>query len=180
MSKPLNQKRGAEPRPHPESRLTSLPVSRSRTWISSLVLFLSWIVFLSYVLFMINRLFYHAYSGYTRSAFVQVEYNLIPFNTIMNYIRNYDHFNLDIWLYNLFGNVAAFMPLGFFLPLLFLSMKRFLACTFTACAASFAVELLQIGFRVGSFDVDDILLNTLGGCLGFGIWYVIARIVTRR
>ena len=32
---------------------------------------------------------------------------------------------------------------------------------------SLTVEILQLILRVGSFDVDDLLLNTLGGALGY-------------
>ena len=34
----------------------------------------------------------------------------------------------------------------------------------------FVVEALQLVFQVGSFDVDDILLNVAGAAAGYGIW----------
>ena len=45
--------------------------------------------------------------------------------------------------------------------------KGFLFTTFVTFELSFVVEILQIVFRVGSFDVDDLILNTLGGMLGY-------------
>ena len=59
------------------------------------------------------------------------------------------------------------MPAGFFIPILWKKRKSFL---FTLCVTfemSFVVEILQLIFRVGSFDVDDLILNTLGGILGY-------------
>ena len=35
---------------------------------------------------------------------------------------------------------------------------------------SLLVELLQLVFKVGSFDVDDLLLNTIGGLLGYLVY----------
>ena len=35
---------------------------------------------------------------------------------------------------------------------------------------SLLAELWQLVFRVGCFDVDDLMLNTLGGMLGFGLY----------
>ena len=32
---------------------------------------------------------------------------------------------------------------------------------------SLTVEILQLVFRVGTFDVDDLILNTLGGIIGY-------------
>ena len=45
--------------------------------------------------------------------------------------------------------------------------KGFLFTTFVTFELSLVVEILQIVFRVGSFDVDDLILNTLGGMLGY-------------
>ena len=35
---------------------------------------------------------------------------------------------------------------------------------------SLMVELSQLILKVGSCDVDDVLLNTLGCCLGYGLY----------
>ena len=32
------------------------------------------------------------------------------------------------------------------------------------------IEVSQLILRVGSCDVDDMILNTLGGCIGYGIY----------
>lgn len=95
-------------------------------------------------------------------------YNLVPLKEIERF-----------WIYrkelgihsfnNLAGNVLIFVPAGFFIPVLWKSKKGFL---FTVCAAfeiSLLMESLQLIFRVGSFDVDDLILNTLGGILGYAL-----------
>ena len=40
---------------------------------------------------------------------------------------------------------------------------------------SLLIECTQYVFRVGSFDVDDILLNTLGAALGFICWLIVHK-----
>jgi glycopeptide antibiotics resistance protein len=76
-------------------------------------------------------------------------------------------------LKNLVGNVILFVPLGILSPLVsekFCSLKRLLIF---ASGLSLCIESIQFfsGF-FGNFryvDIDDILLNTLGACLGFSI-----------
>ena len=124
---------------------------------------------LSYVTFISWRLFFYAYSNNYRGQVKNVSYNLIPFKTILNYIQNTGHIGFDVWLYNLAGNVAAFMPLGFLLPLAF---RRFTAAK--TCAVAFTLiliaEVMQLVSGRGVFDVDDVLLNMLGSAIGYGIY----------
>ncbi|MFF2447500.1 VanZ family protein [Neobacillus sp. NPDC058068] len=92
--------------------------------------------------------------------------NFIPFKTIIYYLFLAD-INLNIRIENLGGNVIGFAPFGFIIPLLskkFLSFKN--VAIATACL-SLLFELTQLIFKFGSFDVDDLILNTLGGMLGY-------------
>jgi len=77
-------------------------------------------------------------------------------------------------LRNTLGNVALFMPLGILLPLVdtrFRSIRRVLLI---GLCLSLTIETVQFGLRfVGNpraVDIDDVLLNTLGACLGFLIY----------
>lgn len=76
----------------------------------------------------------------------------------------------------LVGNMIGFMPLGFFLPALFVRERRFLRFLITILASIAALELTQVLTMHGSFDIDDIILNTIGACLGF----MVARQRNRR
>lgn len=132
-------------------------------------------VLLAYVIFISWRLFFYAYSSNYRGQMMNVSYNLIPFKTILNYIQNIDHIGFDVLFYNLAGNVAAFMPLGFLLPLAF---RRFNAAkTYTvALALILLAEVLQLVSRRGVFDVDDLMLNMLGSIIGYGIYKILCII----
>ena len=93
-------------------------------------------------------------------------YNLIPFREIERFWKHRDILGFHSF-YNLAGNILGFVPAGFFIPILWKKRRGFL---FTLCVTfemSLLVEILQLTFRVGSFDVDDLILNTLGGVLGY-------------
>ncbi|WP_251554833.1 VanZ family protein [Neobacillus muris] len=104
--------------------------------------------------------------------------NFVPFKTI-NFYLYLDNVNLDIRIKNLAGNVIGFIPFGFILPLIvkkFQSLRLVTAATFTL---SLTFEILQLLFEFGSFDVDDLILNTLGGILGF-LPFKLARLILQR
>ena len=93
-------------------------------------------------------------------------YNLIPFKEIERFWIYRKELGIHSF-FNLAGNILGFMPAGFFIPMLWEERKGF---WFTVCVTfemSLLLEILQLIFRVGSFDVDDLILNTLGGILGY-------------
>ncbi len=96
-------------------------------------------------------------------------YNIVPFDTIRNYIEQYHHYNFDTWFKNLFGNIVLFIPIGIFLPLFHARFRNVFLLAFTCIVIIAAVEVTQMLTRVGSFDVDDIILNTFGALIGLFI-----------
>ncbi|WP_306419864.1 VanZ family protein [Bacillus sp. J14TS2] len=92
--------------------------------------------------------------------------NFIPFKTISYYLFSATDLSSRVRIENLAGNVIGFMPFGFLVPLLSrkLNLKAITLATFFL---SLTFELIQLIFRLGSFDVDDLILNTLGGVLGY-------------
>ncbi|MGO4549301.1 VanZ family protein [Paenibacillus sp. 2TAB23] len=114
-----------------------------------------YVLIMCWLLFYRNRYFGEGYS-----------YNLVPFYTIKKYIIYHDHFNFDTWFKNLFGNIILFIPIGVFLPLLNRRYSSGIALAAASIVIITAVELMQMLMRVGSFDIDDIILNTFGALLG--------------
>jgi glycopeptide antibiotics resistance protein len=109
--------------------------------------------------------------------------NLIPLDySFKCFMQNREaHPHLTAFcLRNTLGNIVLFLPLGILLPLLLdrlRSLKRVMAI---ALCVSLSIETIQFFSRfIGSpraVDIDDVLLNTLGACLGFAIYrYVIRR-----
>lgn len=82
---------------------------------------------------------------------------------------------------NLLGNIAAFMPFGFFVPLIKKKYCGFFRCTVFSAAFSLCVETVQLVFKVGAFDVDDIVLNTIGGMVGYLLFrYGFLKLIGRK
>ncbi|MFF2885998.1 VanZ family protein [Paenibacillus sp. NPDC057967] len=93
--------------------------------------------------------------------------NLVLFREISRSLQSFSSHDI----YNLLGNVVIFMPLGILLGLMF-TRKRMagIKVLFYAFFLSLCLETAQLLFMIGQFDVDDILLNTGGGVLGFAIY----------
>jgi glycopeptide antibiotics resistance protein len=97
--------------------------------------------------------------------------NLVPARTIVGIVR--DHGGMVGW--QLFGNVVLFVPLGFLLPLLSTRFRRFALTSAAGLAVSVSIELVQLAMLLTliarrSVDVDDVILNVTGACLGYAMW----------
>ena len=75
---------------------------------------------------------------------------------------------------NTLGNIALFLPLGILLPLTFGRFRSLLRVLVVAVFLSLSIETIQFFFRfIGSLravDIDDVLLNTFGACLGYLVY----------
>ena len=90
--------------------------------------------------------------------------NLIPFRSINSYLF---HCNFKWAVNNLLGNIAVFVPLGVYVTLL-RKNKGVLKNLLFVFLTSSSFEILQYVFARGSSDIDDVILNCLGGLIG--IW----------
>ena len=70
-------------------------------------------------------------------------------------------------LRNIIGNILVFMPLGFFIPLLFDKFNNFKKVLKVGCLSSLAIELCQLFVGGNVCDIDDVIYNTLGALAGF-------------
>ena len=98
--------------------------------------------------------------------------NLVPFRTIAGFFK---HFIPDIFLVNIVGNIVMFMPWGFGLLLLWKKRQRFFSVMAYSLALPVLIEACQL-FTGRSVDVDDLLLNFLGGCLGAGVYLGVRKL----
>ena len=139
---------------------------------------LFWILFLVYLLMLEYFLFFAEATG--RVSDRSYQYNLVLFHEIRRFLT-YRH-TLGFWAVtlNLVGNVIAFVPFGFFLPLLMHKMRYFGKTILFGFEASVLIEVIQLFSKVGSFDVDDILLNTAGVVLGYFCFFLFHRYVKQR
>lgn len=103
--------------------------------------------------------------------------NLIPFKTIQLY-WNAENLNLNIRIENLVGNIIGFVPFGFILPMLVKRFQKLIMVLIATCYLSFVYEGLQFLTGFGSFDVDDLILNTLGGILGYFAYKIVLQVMS--
>lgn len=131
---------------------------------------IAWIAFFIYLVMMVYFLFFCEQLGRVPSD--TYHYNLKPFTEIKRYINHVAEIGWFGVALNLFGNVICFMPLGFVLPILSHRKWGLIRITIVSCLASLAIELTQLVTKLGSCDVDDIIMNTLGGLLGYILFVV--------
>lgn len=100
-------------------------------------------------------------------------YNLVLFDEIRRFIQYRDYVSTGAFVLNMIGNLLVFYPLGFLIPIWREKKTGVIRILIYSFVFSLGIETLQLVTRVGVFDVDDLLLNTVGGLLGF-IGYRIA------
>ena len=107
-------------------------------------------------------------------------YNLTPFREIRRFIVYRRTLGWFAVLSNLLGNVLAFVPFGMILPMLTPKCRNFFHIVLLGGDFSLFVETIQLISKVGSFDVDDLILNTLGAALGYLVYRLIRRYFRRK
>lgn len=100
--------------------------------------------------------------------------NFIPFSAIYNTLKEPSNFSLRLDN-NLIGNILAFGPLGFLLPIVFNNFKKLKNTLIAAILLSVCFETIQLVFSFGACDIDDVILNLLGALIGFGIYKILNK-----
>lgn len=99
--------------------------------------------------------------------------NFTPFKTI----NIYDRYDKQV-----LGNLVMLLPLGIYLPLLYRRLRKLsglFAVLLISLFVSVGIELLQLATNYRSTDVDDVLLNTAGACIGFVIYQLLKSLMGR-
>lgn len=129
------------------------------------------VVFVVYLALLVYFLFFAELLGRTTIT-EDFRYNLEPFKEIGRFIRYAKQLGMMTVFLNLAGNVLIFIPFGYFMGML----QRGRVLIFHGILWSFnltlAVELLQLVSKAGCFDVDDLILNTLGGAIGVTVYKI--------
>ena len=95
----------------------------------------------------------------TSTDFESYSNNFIPFKEIMRY-----EYTSKLFYKNVLGNVLLFVPFGYFENKMLKNKQKNIG-VFITLVTSLSIELIQM--NIGrSFDIDDIILNLVGGILG--------------
>ena len=96
-------------------------------------------------------------------------FNIIPFQEIFRY-----EVGSRLFIFNVFGNIMAFVLFGLIVSC-YIKPKTVVPPIIISLLVSVTVEFVQL--NIGrSFDVDDIILNVVGGLIGFLLYIGLSAI----
>lgn len=129
------------------------------------------IAFLVYIIVLLFLVF-----GADRMEQSDYHYNLVLFSEIKRFVKYRDVVGYYVFFANVVGNFVVFMPFGFLIPTLTNYKYNVVLISLMSFEFSLLIEIVQLFTKLGSFDVDDLLLNTLGGFSGY-ILYRLCRYI---
>ena len=100
--------------------------------------------------------------------------NLIPFVNLFDYPSAKDI------VINVLGNIAMFIPLGIVWPIVYKKLDTPARAILTGVGVSLSIEILQLPFYTRVSDVDDLILNSLGYIIGYGLLMIIKKVKEKR
>lgn len=104
--------------------------------------------------------------------------HLVPFEIISYYVKNVHSF--DDWFFkNLACNIIMFMPYGFLVPL-FSKKNKWWQVLIFGVILSVLLEVIQGLLGIGISDIDDVILNSFGLLVGYGIYKFIYSILLNK
>ena len=95
--------------------------------------------------------------------------NLIPLVNILDYDIKREA------AINIIGNISMFIPTGVILPILYRRLDRFWKVLLVGAGLSFVIEMIQLLFPGSVTDIDDLILNTAGAAIGYGIYKLVSH-----
>lgn len=137
------------------------------------ILFYLYIIAIFYFVLLSER--YGRETGYTTS-----HVNLELFKEIKRFWMYRSLLTPEAFITNLAGNVFAFSPFGFLVPVMTEKKRGLIKVVLGTFLFSLIIESCQYIFKVGVFDVDDLLLNTIGGLIGYIVYKISVTIYRRR
>ena len=96
--------------------------------------------------------------------------NLIPFVNLLDY---------EIFremLINVIGNTTMFIPLGVIWPIVFKKLDTHAKVIAAGVGFSLCIEILQLPFFDRVTDIDDLILNSLGFLIGYGLYLLVKAV----
>jgi glycopeptide antibiotics resistance protein len=135
------------------------------------------VLFILYIILLAYFLFFSEHYGRTLGS-DEYRYNLTLFKEVKRFITYRNEIGFESFVVNIIGNVLAFAPFGFVLPIISIRNRSLINIILLSLEFSLTIELIQLLLKVGIFDVDDIFMNTVGGMIG-GISFLICHRILR-
>ena len=134
------------------------------------------LLFVIYLLMLGYFLFFAEEYGRRNWSEADYRYNLELFREIGRFWTYREQLGCWPAFLNIGGNIIGFLPFGHLLPVMHRNLRKSLPVILLGFSLSLLVESLQLVLKVGSFDVDDLLLNTVGAAAGYFLYWVCNQI----
>ena len=163
--------------------ITSLKMVKKYGYDKSLLKINLIIYFLVYIIMIFNlTLFDELYGrqGLTRiswnmemlNTYFNESFNIIPFRTIKLFINGFNNgiVSKHVFYENIYGNILAFVPFAFFIPLIFKKINKYYKFLIIMVIIVLQIEILQFITLSGACDIDDVILNLVGSSIAYLIF----------
>ncbi|QZY54158.1 VanZ family protein [Crassaminicella profunda] len=127
------------------------------------------ILFIAYLLYLLYLVFFSTYYG---RDYHHGSYNFMPLKTISQYL--FLKHGIKATIVNIGGNILAFMPLGFLYPIVWKKANKYKYILSVSLILTCFIEIVQYIVGVGTCDIDDVLLNVVGGLLGYILYKTVS------
>ena len=128
-----------------------------------------WSIFLIYMIIVLGATIGHRNSGYES----------VNLHLFSSYKDAYNSFSLGEWR-NIILNILMFAPIGFMMPLLLKKCEKWYITYLVGFGTTLFIETLQLISKRGIFELDDIINNTLGCVIGYGIVMILISLFKRK
>jgi len=116
---------------------------------------------------------------FDENRMVYRSFNILLFHTIKSYFMGDANVSNSVIFNNILGNIVLFIPLGIYLQLFKRNKKAIVSFAYVF-AISLFIEIIQFSLGIGAADIDDILLNCIGGIIGILIYKLLTVFIKDR
>ncbi len=99
-----------------------------------------------------------------------------PFHALASFPKEIQRGRLEA---NFLGNIILFVPIGTLVPVV-TGWKKICRTAITSIGFSLLIEIIQLITSRGCFDPDDVVLNSLGTIIGFGVYWVLEKLFVKQ
>ncbi len=111
----------------------------------------------------------------SREALIGTPITYRPFHALISFLKEMQRGRIGT---NLLGNIVLFLPIGFLFPAV-TDWKKLWRTVAAGIGFSLLIETIQLITSRGCFDFDDVILNSLGCVIGYGIHRAARKLFTK-
>ena len=125
-----------------------------------------WVFFVIYIIFLLRITFFKQVTLnnlFSAIGASERTISIIPFKSIYDMVVS--NTSTGRIVENVLGNIVLFIPFGILFPIILKQKKKEVLCA--SIIFSLLIEIIQFLFALGSTDVDDLIFNVSGACIGY-------------